>query len=65
MGRDPQVGKQCHGVKGASHLEEGAQREPHLDVLDLLQSEVGDLRLLGLACRGEVAEQLGEQQSLS
>lgn len=44
--------------------EEGAQRQPHLYILHFLQPEMWDLRLLGFAGRRQMAEELGEQQSL-
>lgn len=49
---------------GVSYLQVGAQRQPHLDVLHLLQSKMRDFRLAGSAGRRQVAEEFGEQQSL-
>ena len=46
-------------------LEERAERQPHLDVLHLLQTEVRDFRLLGFPRGRDVAEQLGKQEPLS
>lgn len=48
----------------SAYLQVGAEREPHLDVLHLLESEVRDLGLAGSAGRREVAKEFGEQQPL-
>lgn len=44
--------------------EEGAQGQPHLDVLHFLQTEVRNLGLLGLTSRSEMTEVLRKQESL-
>lgn len=52
------------GSDRKTNPEEGAQWQPHLYILHFLQPEVWDLRLLGFACRSQMAEELGEEQSL-